>query len=83
MKGLKAIEELKALAKACAENDFGLEPTGGIDLDNFEEILQVILHAGVKKIVPHVYSSIIDKDVNLTNIDDVRTLYEIIKKVTE
>lgn len=83
MKGLKAIEELKVLSKACAENDFGLEPTGGIDLENFEEILQVILDAGVKKIVPHVYSSIIDRENNLTKIEDVKKLYEIIKKVTK
>ncbi|MFL8888774.1 2-dehydro-3-deoxy-phosphogluconate aldolase [Helcococcus kunzii] len=83
MKGLKAIEELKVLAKACADNDFGLEPTGGIDLNNFEEILQTVLDAGVKKIVPHVYSSIVDKQTNLTKIEDVKALYEIIKKVTK
>lgn len=83
MKGLKAIEELKVLAKACAENDLGLEPTGGIDLDNFEEILQITLDAGVKKIIPHVYSSIIDKETNLTKLEDVKKLYEIIKRVTK
>lgn len=32
MKGLDHIEEYKVVAKACAENDFYLEPTGGIDL---------------------------------------------------
>lgn len=83
MKGLKAIEELKVLAEACAENDLGLEPTGGIDLNNFEEILQTVIDAGVKKIIPHVYSSIIDKEANLTKLEDVETLYEIIKRVTK
>lgn len=81
MKGLKAIEELKVLAEVCAKNDFGLEPTGGIDLENFEEILRVIYDAGVKKIIPHVYSSIIDKEKNLTKIEDVKKLYELIKRV--
>ncbi|MDI5754392.1 KDGP aldolase, partial [Salmonella enterica subsp. enterica serovar Montevideo] len=38
-----------------------LEPTGGIDLENFAEILHIALDAGVSKIIPHIYSSIIDK----------------------
>lgn len=81
MHGLQAIEELKVLAKDCAEEDFILEPTGGIDLNNFEEILTVILNAGVKKTIPHVYSSIIDKETGNTRIEDVKKLMEIVKKV--
>ena len=53
MKGLDHIEEYKVVAKACAENDFYLEPTGGIDLENFQEIVQIAVDAGVKKIIPH------------------------------
>ncbi|EUJ21593.1 4-hydroxy-2-oxoglutarate aldolase [Listeria aquatica FSL S10-1188] len=49
MKGLAHEEEYRAVAKACAENDFYLEPTGGITLDNFEEIVKIALDAGVKK----------------------------------
>ena len=37
MKGLAHIEEYKEVARACAANDFDLEPTGGIDLENFED----------------------------------------------
>ena len=62
MGGLKCKDELKAVAEACARNNFCLEPTGGIDLENFREILQIALDAGVEKIIPHVYSSIIDKE---------------------
>ena len=58
-----------------------MEPTGGIDLDNFKEILSIAVHAGVKKVIPHVYSSIIDKETGLTNVEDVKTLYAIIKEV--
>lgn len=83
MKGLKAIEELKVLAEVCAKKDFALEPTGGIDLDNFEEILKIIYDAGVKKIIPHVYSSIIDKEKNLTKEEDVQKLFNIIKKIVD
>lgn len=80
MGGLKTREEYKAVAKACAEADFGLEPTGGIDLENFREILKIALDAGVKKIIPHVYSSIIDPASGATRIKDVERLYTIIKE---
>ncbi|SJZ83699.1 conserved hypothetical protein EF_0839/AHA_3917 [Pilibacter termitis] len=80
MKGLEHIEEYKAVAKACAENDFYLEPTGGIDLENFEEIVQIAVDAGVKKIIPHVYSSIIDKESGDTKVEDVKTLIAMMRK---
>jgi len=80
MQGLAHIEEYRAIAIACAKNDFYLEPTGGIDLDNFEEIVQIAIDAGVKKIIPHVYSSIIDKNTGDTNPEDVKKLLQIMKK---
>ena len=83
MGGLKCKEELEEVAKVCAETDFILEPTGGIDLNNYEEILEIVLKAGVKKVIPHVYSSIIDKETGCTRIDDVKKLMEITKRVTE
>ena len=81
MGGLKVKDELRAVAEACAAQDFILEPTGGIDLGNFEEILRIILDAGVKKIIPHVYSSIIDKETGCTRTEDVKALLDIVKKL--
>lgn len=81
MKGLAHKEEYMAVAKACAEAGFYLEPTGGIDLENFEEIVKIALDAGVKKIIPHVYSSIIDEQTGLTRPEDVEVLYEIMNKL--
>jgi uncharacterized protein (TIGR03581 family) len=83
MGGLKVREELEAVAKACGETGFGLEPTGGIDLDNFKEILEIVVAAGVEHIIPHVYSSIIDKETGATRIPDVLALYEMIKEVVK
>ncbi|EUJ42119.1 2-dehydro-3-deoxyphosphogluconate aldolase [Brochothrix campestris FSL F6-1037] len=80
MKGLAHKEEYIAVAKACAEHDFYLEPTGGIDLENFEEIVQIAVDAGVKKIIPHVYSSIIDANGD-TRPDDVASLLATVKRV--
>ncbi|WEG72855.1 2-dehydro-3-deoxy-phosphogluconate aldolase [Vagococcus intermedius] len=81
MKGLAHKEEYVAVAKACAEYDFYLEPTGGIDLENFEEIVKIALDAGVKKVIPHVYSSIIDSETGDTRPSDVTTLFETVKKL--
>lgn len=79
MQGLKHLEEYEYVVRACADNNFSIEPTGGINLDNFENILQIALKAGVKKVLPHVYSSIIDKDSGLTRPEDVKKLFEIVK----
>ena len=80
MGGLKAINEFKAVAEACARQDFWLEPTGGMDLENYEAILQIALDAGVSKIIPHIYSSIIDKESGNTRPADVSTLLAMTKK---
>lgn len=80
MGGLKVLEEFEAVARACGETGFGLEPTGGIDLNNFKSILEVALNAGVKRIIPHVYSSIIAKETGATRIADVLSLYGMIKE---
>ncbi len=79
---LQSIEEFKAVARACAQQDFWLEPTGGIDLHNYETILTIALDAGVSKIIPHIYSSIIDKETGYTRPQDVSKLLMMTKKLT-
>lgn len=81
MKGLTHLDEYKAVARACADYNFALEPTGGIDLNNFSEIVQIALDAGVDKIIPHVYSSIIDSKSGNTRPEDVKELYELMRKL--
>nr|WP_288824200.1 KDGP aldolase [uncultured Clostridium sp.] len=83
MGGLKVKEEYEAVAAACAESGFGLEPTGGIDLDNFSEILKIAVDAGVEHIIPHVYSSIIDNDTGATRISDVVKLFDMIQEILD
>src|SRR5699024_6345453 len=83
MKGLETKEQYKAVAQACAEEDFILEPTGGIHLDKFEEIISIALQAGLKQIIPHVYSSIIAKDSGKTRVGDVDKLYNMMKKAVD
>lgn len=79
--GLKTRDEFAAVARACAEQDFWLEPTGGIDLENFEPIMEIALAAGVTKIIPHIYSSIIDSASGNTRPEDVKTLLASVRKL--
>ncbi|HHX5194532.1 TPA: 2-dehydro-3-deoxy-phosphogluconate aldolase, partial [Yersinia enterocolitica] len=83
MNGLDSIDEYHFVAEACAATGFWLEPTGGIDLDNFEQIVQIALDAGVTKVIPHIYSSIIDSKTGNTRPEDVKTLLDIVKKIVQ
>ena len=82
MGGLKSIAELKEVVRASERGGLELvEPTGGIDLENFEEILKECLDSKIPRIMPHIYGSIIDKETGKTRIEDVKKLYEIVKKL--
>ncbi|WP_405109267.1 KDGP aldolase [Paenibacillus sp. FSL K6-1217] len=83
MQGLSREAELRAVAEACAEESFALEPTGGIDLSNFEAILSIVLGAGVPQVIPHVYTSIIDPDTGRTRPADVQKLYGIMTRLAD
>lgn len=83
MNGLKLEEEYRAVAQACGEEGFALEPTGGIDLDNFEAIMEIALQAGVPQVIPHVYSSIIDPVTGATKVPDVVKLYASLKALVD
>jgi len=80
MGGLKHIDELKEVAKACAKIGIPIiEPTGGITSDNLYKIVKVCIDAGCQKVIPHVYSAAIDKETGLTDLAIVRSLYDSIK----
>lgn len=81
MKGEKALEEVKVLATHCAALGIAVEPTGGLDLENFLPITQAILKEGVHAVIPHVYSSIIDKESGQTRIEDVQKIYHMMQEL--
>ncbi|MFB6362859.1 KDGP aldolase family protein [Paenibacillus elgii] len=83
MNGLQCEDELHAVAEACGEEGFALEPTGGIDKENFEAILRIALEAKVPQVIPHVYSSIIDKTTGKTKVQDVRELLKVMKRLVD
>ncbi|KAA0264684.1 2-dehydro-3-deoxy-phosphogluconate aldolase [Hafnia alvei] len=82
MGGERSLEELKTLAESAARNGMTLiEPTGGIDLDNFGVILQTCLQAGVQRVMPHVYTSIIDPQSGETRPEHIKQLMDMIKAI--
>ncbi|MCJ0931495.1 KDGP aldolase [Virgibacillus halodenitrificans] len=81
MNGLAMRQHYVKIAEACGEAEFILEPTGGITVDNFEEIVSLALEAGVPKVIPHVYSSIMDPDTGITRVEAIKKLFKIMKKI--
>ena len=83
MQGLKREDEYRAVVRACAEERFALEPTGGIDPDNFEAIVRIALEAGVPQVIPHIYSSIVDPATGDTVAEQVRMLHEMLAALAD
>ncbi len=83
MGGLGHKEEFRYVARECAQAHFALEPTGGIDPENFRSILGIALEEQVPEIIPHVYSSIIEKTTGNTKTEDVRKLFAIIREMLD
>lgn len=81
MKGLTHLEEYQAVCEACASEGFWLEPTGGIDLENYQKIIEIPLKMGVKRVIPHIYNAIIDPQTNDTIPEKVSELYRKTRKV--
>ncbi|WP_425379652.1 KDGP aldolase [Spiroplasma endosymbiont of Stenodema calcarata] len=73
MAGLKHRDEYQIVAAECVKTGLWLEPTGGITLENYQTILQIALRANVKKIISHIYSSIIGQD-GVTKVEDVKKI---------
>ncbi len=75
MKGLKYLKELEAVAKACKSVGIDMiEPTGGLNPENVKEIVATCLSTGVKYVMPHIYSSLIDKDTGRTKPEEVKKI---------
>ncbi|SCY78919.1 2-dehydro-3-deoxy-phosphogluconate aldolase [Alkaliphilus peptidifermentans] len=82
MEGDKRLAELKAVAEACVKVNIPMiEPTGGITVENIKPIIETCLNAGCSKIMPHVYSSIIDKSSGLTSVNQIKRLYDVMKEI--
>ncbi|GIM46539.1 4-hydroxy-2-ketovalerate aldolase [Collibacillus ludicampi] len=83
IEGKKRLDEVAEMVKAAVRHQIYIfEPTGGIDVDSLPEIVKVCAEHGAKRIIPHIYTSIIDKETGFTRIEDVQALAQSVSKLT-
>ncbi len=82
MNALEYIDEFRYIVKASVKMGLKLiEPTGGITADNLAIITAVALEEGMEQCMPHIYTSIIDKNTGLTRIDALKKIFADIKAI--
>ncbi|MDF1489983.1 KDGP aldolase [Tessaracoccus caeni] len=60
--GTTQLDHLTAMVKAAVAAGVPIfEPTGGIDVENYDVVVSTCLEAGATHVVPHIYTSIVDK----------------------
>ncbi|MGG3563268.1 KDGP aldolase [Neobacillus rhizosphaerae] len=76
--GEKRLDEVAAMVKAAVGAGIKyFEPTGGITLDNVEVIVKTCLENGAEVVIPHLYTSLIDKATGETKIENIEKLVSI------
>ncbi|MEK4711353.1 KDGP aldolase [Sporosarcina sp. FSL K6-5500] len=77
IEGEKGLEELAEMTRAAVKAGIKIiEPTGGITLDNVHVIVQTCLDNGAETVIPHLYTSIIDKETGDTKPSAMKQLIE-------
>ncbi|TRY27281.1 oxo-acid lyase [Brevibacillus sp. LEMMJ03] len=73
--GCERLDELRAMARAAVRCGLSVfEPTGGIDASSIRRVVETCLEEGVQQVIPHIYTSIVDKATGLTRTDQVKEL---------
>lgn len=73
--GEKRLEEVVAMVKAAVNAGLTVfEPTGGIDVENVHRIVQTCLDNGAETVIPHLYTSLIDKQTGKTEVEKIQQL---------
>ena len=73
--GDQRLDEVAEMVKAATGAGIKVfEPTGRITLENVERIVQTCLENGAQIVIPHLYTSLVDKDSGETRISDIERL---------
>jgi len=79
IEGTKRLDEVAEMVKASVRQGIKtFEPTGGMDAKSLSQVLDICIENGAEQIIPHVYTSIVDKATGLTRLEDIRELMQII-----
>lgn len=78
IEGDKRLDEVAAMVKAATKAGLKIfEPTGGIGLSNVQEIVRTCLENGAELVIPHLYTSLVDKETGKTKVSGIKELLEI------
>nr|WP_263324312.1 KDGP aldolase [Neobacillus sp. Marseille-Q6967] len=73
--GDERLDEVAAMVKAAAQAGLKIfEPTGGIDVENVYRIVQTCLENGAETVIPHLYTSLINKETGKTEVEKINQL---------
>jgi 2-dehydro-3-deoxy-phosphogluconate aldolase len=73
--GDNRLEEVAAMVRSAVSSGIKVfEPTGGIDLNNVRSIVQTCFDNGAELVIPHLYTSLIDKQTGKTEVEKVKQL---------
>lgn len=79
IQGTERLDEVAEMVRAAIRHQIRIfEPTGGIDVKTIGEVIKACLQPGIEQIIPHVYTSIVDKATGYTRIEDIRQLQKAI-----
>lgn len=78
IQGEKRLEEVAVMAKATADAGLKIfEPTGGISVENVHSIVKTCLDNGVQTVIPHLYTSLMNKETGKTEVSKIQQLIDL------
>ncbi|PAE21059.1 4-hydroxy-2-ketovalerate aldolase [Bacillus sp. 7504-2] len=73
--GDRRLDEVIAMVKAAVDAGLTIfEPTGGINVENVQRIVQTCLDHGAETVIPHLYTSLIDQETGKTEVEKMKQL---------
>lgn len=73
--GVKRLDEVKAMVRAAVAQGVTIfEPTGGIGMENVHELVKACIDGGAATVIPHLYTSLVDKETGKTRPEHLKEL---------
>lgn len=79
IKGDRKLDEVAAMVDAAVASGITtFEPTGGLTVENVHDVVQVCLAHGAKRVIPHLYTSLVNKETGRTEVSKLKQLVEMV-----
>lgn len=83
MQGLERLDHYAAVAAVAGAKGMTMEATGGLTPENLGDVLEVSRRAGVRSLMPHLYSSVKVPGTDLLDFDRVEDAMAVISRYHE